>query len=413
MATVVGGNQVKLSNGQVIQAQTGGWYDGQQFWNGTLSNPGEFNSQNNQAGQQGQAAVAAPDQTFINTQRQQQNLTPFTFANPTSGGVLVGQAASTMAPGASPAGLFSAGGGAPTIDLNSIYQKALDAATMGAQPKIDAAQSEADLVQKRINDKRQALATTEAGINDNPYYGEATRTGRIAKLRQATQSDIENDVNELGQANNKVAMAKNDLATAKADAQVKLNIASQQYNIQSQQYQQNLQLFNSLLAGGGLDGATGADLAQIATATGMPTSVLASLVDQSKKSREAKPQLMTVSDTSGQYVVALDSKGNQVSRTKVGGPTATTSSTASTATNQNAPTQKLFDKYDTQISSILKQTDTMNQGGDAKKADKKLAPWEVKEAISRTAQLLGVNDQTAADLVAKGMNGFGYAVWTG
>lgn len=50
MATVVSGNTIKLSNGQTVQASQGGWYDGQQFWGGTLSQPGQINSQSDQIG---------------------------------------------------------------------------------------------------------------------------------------------------------------------------------------------------------------------------------------------------------------------------------------------------------------------------------------------------------------------------
>lgn len=50
MAQIVQGNQVKLNNGQVVTASTGGWYDGQQFWGNTLSSPGQINSLSNQQG---------------------------------------------------------------------------------------------------------------------------------------------------------------------------------------------------------------------------------------------------------------------------------------------------------------------------------------------------------------------------
>lgn len=60
MATVQG-SQVKLNNGQVVTPQQGGWYDGQQYWNGSLSSAGQINSQSNQqgAGQQVSSVVVA------------------------------------------------------------------------------------------------------------------------------------------------------------------------------------------------------------------------------------------------------------------------------------------------------------------------------------------------------------------
>lgn len=52
MATVADAskNLIKLDNGKTVTASTGGWYDGSQYWNGTLSAKGVINSQSNQQG---------------------------------------------------------------------------------------------------------------------------------------------------------------------------------------------------------------------------------------------------------------------------------------------------------------------------------------------------------------------------
>lgn len=50
MATIAGEGKVKLNDGKVVSAQQGGWYDGQQYWGGTLSAPGVINSLSNQQG---------------------------------------------------------------------------------------------------------------------------------------------------------------------------------------------------------------------------------------------------------------------------------------------------------------------------------------------------------------------------
>lgn len=76
MATVAG-NTVKLNNGSTVTPQQGGWYDGQQFWNGTLSATGAINSQSNQpgAGQQVSNEVKAQSNpanvSYTNTQQVQ------------------------------------------------------------------------------------------------------------------------------------------------------------------------------------------------------------------------------------------------------------------------------------------------------------------------------------------------------
>lgn len=226
----------------------------------------------------------------------------------------------------------------PTIDLQSIYEKALTSATTAVQPEIDASAGEVNTVQARIAEKRRALAQAEADINDNPYFSEATRTGRIAKLREKAQADISIDEQDLAIAQNKTVVAQNKVAQAKADAQVKLNIASQQYNIQSQQYQQNLQLFTTLLTSGALETASGGDIAQIATSTGMSTSMIQSIIDATKKKNAPKPSLITSDDGTNQYVVAIDSNTGSVIKKEIIGKSAP-KTTGTTETTQNTRSQ--------------------------------------------------------------------------
>lgn len=61
MPQVINGNQIKLDDGKIVQAQQGGWYNGRQFWGGTLSSAGQINPQSNQvgAGQQVSREVVA------------------------------------------------------------------------------------------------------------------------------------------------------------------------------------------------------------------------------------------------------------------------------------------------------------------------------------------------------------------
>jgi hypothetical protein len=48
MAQVLGGNQIKLSSGKIVTGSEGGWFDGQQLWGGTLSQPGQIHPSSNQ-----------------------------------------------------------------------------------------------------------------------------------------------------------------------------------------------------------------------------------------------------------------------------------------------------------------------------------------------------------------------------
>lgn len=194
----------------------------------------------------------------------------------------------------------------PAPDLSGLYTRAIEESTKAIQPEITAAQGKLTEVQSRIEQKRRSLAEAEANINDNPYYSEATRVGRIAKLREKAQQDIAIDETEAGIAQSGIALAENKLSTAKADAQVKLNIAAQEYNIKSSEYQQNLQLFSTLLTSGALETASGADISQITTATGMSSSMVQSIIDFQKKKNAPKPEIKTADDGTNQYVVAID-----------------------------------------------------------------------------------------------------------
>lgn len=90
MATILG-SQVKLNNGQLVTPSQGGWYDGQQFWGGTLSNPGQINSLSDQpgAGQQVSKEVVAqtnPNNVqFIDSQIKANQIQP-PVSVPTSSG---------------------------------------------------------------------------------------------------------------------------------------------------------------------------------------------------------------------------------------------------------------------------------------------------------------------------------------
>ena len=248
----------------------------------------------------------------------------------------------------------------PTIDLQSIYNSAL------TDTGVTNLQAQSDAVQKQIDSRRTALATATATINDNPFYSEATRVGKIAKLNDAANQDISNFVNQQTVAQNKVSQAK-------ADAQVKLNIASQQYNIQSQDYQNQLQQFNNLLTSGALNNISANDVAQIAQATGMTTSMINSIVSTSRQKNEVKPQLVTIDDGQHQKIVAIDPNGNVIN-TQILGPTTkatsggggggSSSTTAKQVATQAKADQQMQAKFESAISDGIKQLQSGSQWGE-------------------------------------------------
>lgn len=194
--------------------------------------------------------------------------------------------------GGSGAGVgFSTGTIAP-INLNTMYEQAMN------DPALKALQDE-------LVAKQTARDQAEAGINDNPYYTEATRVGKIAKLNE--------------RANDEINTLQSQVEAKKADALVKINIATQQYDIESKAYQQNLDKLNTLISSGAIVGASSKDISQIALATGMSTDMVRSIIDNTKKSQR-QTQVVTATDDNGNVTVAvIDSQtGETIGKNSLG-----------------------------------------------------------------------------------------------
>ena len=175
-------------------------------------------------------------------------------------------------------------GSSSAIDLNSIYENALS-------------DSNTTALESELNAKKMAKDAASADINDNPFYTEATRVGKIAKLDE--------------KANNEINTLQDQLTNAKADAQVKVNIATQQYNIDSQEYQNNLSKLNTLISSGAIAGASSSDISSIALATGMSTSMISSIIT---KVKEGNRSLQTTTDNAGNVTI-FDANTGQIVNT--------------------------------------------------------------------------------------------------
>jgi len=184
------------------------------------------------------------------------------------------------------AGGSGLGAGQPAgIDLNKIYENELNS------PELQSLQSELDI-------KKQARDAAEGDINDNPYYTEATRVGKISKLNQ--------------RANNEITTLQSQIDQKKADAQVKVNIANQQYNIEDKQYQNNIQKLNLLISSGAIVGASSKDIADIALATGMSTDMVKSIVNTTKQG-QVQTSVSSATDDNGNVTVSvINSKTGEV-----------------------------------------------------------------------------------------------------
>ena len=190
-------------------------------------------------------------------------------------------------------------GSSSAIDLNSIYENAL-------------ADSNTTTLEEELNAKKMAKDAASADINDNPFYTEATRVGKIAKLDE--------------KANNEINTLQDQITQAKADAQVKVNIATQQYNIDSQEYQNNLSKLNTLISSGAIAGASSSDISSIALATGMSTSMINSIIT---KVKEGNRSLQTTTDNAGNVTI-FDANTGQIVSTIKGIGSANTTTPSST-----------------------------------------------------------------------------------
>jgi len=202
-------------------------------------------------------------------------------------------AATTAGTPTSGAGLgFSTTSAGAPIDLNKIYESALQS-------------EDIKNLEKELTTKKDALNRATTDINDNPFYSEATRVGKIAKLNDQAQREI--------------STLEGSLAQRKADAQVKVNIATQQYNIQNQEYQNNISRLNLLISSGALLNASGSDIANIAMATGMSTGMVNGIISK-MKTEQIKPTIINDTDDAGNVTVAvLDANtGKVISQTSLG-----------------------------------------------------------------------------------------------
>lgn len=284
MATVVDPttNLVKLDSGKTVNAQMGGWYDGQQYWGGTLSAPGVFNTQNNQAGQQGAAYVAPQDQAYI--QQRQATYKPSGGSQEMPG--ITGVGATTDGTGLGMGGIAPA----PTLNLPGLYDELY-------------AKSGVSEIEKSISEKTKAYNEAVASIKDNPYLSEATMTGRLSKLESKFGADTQ--------------ALKNDIATKKADIEMRLNLETKQFDINSQVAKQALDQFSSLLDSGALNNANGEDIASITKSTGLSSNVILSAIQQ-KKLSNLSTEIKSFDDgvNEGFIIYSIDQQGNIVNQTK-------------------------------------------------------------------------------------------------
>ena len=201
-------------------------------------------------------------------------------------------ASSTQQP--DPTGLSGTGvglgatGGNQTLDLNSLYDKYFKT------PDVTAKETELSNIEKS---RDSAIGS----IQNNPWYSQSTRGGKIASVK----SDAERNLTRIN----------DELTRLQTDSQIKYNIQLQQYDINRQAYQDSLSLFNSLVNSGALATANGSDIANLSVQTGIPTSMINSIITSANNKDVT---LQSYDDGTNQYIIALDPSGKVVNRTTLG-----------------------------------------------------------------------------------------------
>lgn len=276
--------------------QQGGWYNGRQYWGGTLSDPGVIHESSNQVGagqavskevnaQSAQAqGVSAPQfESYLEMQRRN--------AATAGGGAGAGSGAAYAGGGSGASGSGAGFSGQAELNIPSLYENLYK----------DAGISD---IEAQLSDQEKQMIETKSKINDNPFLSEATRVGRVAKLEQLY--------------NERTASLRNDIATKKADIETKLNLEMKQFDINSQAAQQALNQFNTLLQMGALDNASGEDIANITRSTGISSQAIYSAI-QTNKQNNVKTSMQTIDDGKTISAVVINTQtGEIISRTPLG-----------------------------------------------------------------------------------------------
>lgn len=372
MATVVTAGKVKLANGQLVNATNLGWYDGQQYVNGTLSAPGVINSQSGQQGAGQAVSKEVVQQTnpanWDYIQQQQQTYQPSATSQPLPSG---SNGVPASSPGTSPGTGFQTPYTAPAaIDLPGLYN------TLSKNSGISE-------LEQKLADKATGYADAQSKINDNPYLSESSRVGRVQKLSTDYNNDIKND--------------QDLLAMKKADIETQLNLQAKQFDINSQASRDALDQFNVLLQSGALNGASGEDIANITRATGLSSSAIQSAVN-AQNAKNVQTSVVSYDDGTNQGFAVINTQtGAIVSKQVIAGSKPSTSGGSADLTG-------------TQQRQVSAQAAQALQAVDVNE-DMLVSIDEYKKALQSLVAATGVDTSTADNYLTTQMNSLGYKKW--
>lgn len=301
---VVAGGQVKLDNGKLVTPQQGAWYDGQQYWGGTLSNPGQINTLSNQQGAGSYVSKEVVQQTnpanwdYIQKQQQAMGVA----ASPSN------QMPSEFLPGSSPSQSGVNFTAPAPLDLPGLYETLKKNAGIGE-------------LEQTLHDKSVAYAEQQKKINDNPFLSESSRVGRVQKLSTDYNNNVKND--------------QDALAMKKADVETQLNLQTKQFELNSQSARDALDRFNTLLQLGALDNASGEDIANITRSTGLSSSAIQGAI-QYNKDKNVQTSVVQYDDGTNQGFAVINTKTGQI----ISKQTVAASKPAATSSSSSAKADK-------------------------------------------------------------------------
>lgn len=182
----------------------------------------------------------------------------------------------------------SAGSGAmvtmPSINLPEIYDNLFKSSGITA-------------IEEELSGKTRSYNEAVAKIKDNPYLSEATMSGRLRKIDDKFNADTQ--------------AIRNDIATKKADIETKLNIQMKQFDINSTQARQALDQFQTLLASGALNDASGEDIANITRSTGLSSSMINSAI-KANRAKDVQTSTIQFDDGTNQGFMVINSNTGEI-----------------------------------------------------------------------------------------------------
>lgn len=289
MATILPDGRVKSDKG-IETPQQGAWYDGQQYWGGTLSAKNQINPLSDQkgAGEQVSAETRAQSAAAqgVSTKQFDEYLFGKGKTAPTNQSTTGGGGGSSLSGGGAGVGVS---GGQSSFNVTETYDK------LAKDLGIDTLKSTVDAKAAEITARRERLAEAQATINENPFYAEATRTGKLRRLEEQAQADITNLEREQALAQAKVDEANQQLG-------VKTNLGIQQYNIDRQARQDAISELNTLMQSDA--NLSGINVGEFAAKTGMSADTIQALVAASA-AKEIKPTVIQSTNDAGVVTVTI------------------------------------------------------------------------------------------------------------